>query len=173
MPPEQNAPLFQPSVNMNQPIFLRPERGELIVVGQLGLAVGLGVPLLSRLLNDVFVRPVFCNSGNAFGLCANSGDAAYGIASILCAILAIILLANWQVFRPLLIAVATVIALWSLQHQLHAVADMNRWAYYGLSAGIYMVTYLLFYWLLRIHKFIIAFGLVVLLTFGIRLMLLA
>ena len=94
----------------DQSFYVRSSRGELLKVLLLGIAVGLLVPLLSFLLEKFFIEPVFCRSADSFGVCATGGLTAYYIATALVSVLAIVLLANWQVFRPLLIVVGVAAA---------------------------------------------------------------
>lgn len=154
-------------------LILAPARGELLRVTLLGLAVGLLIPLLSFGLERFFIEPVFCRSGDGLNICASAAPIAYYVSSGLLTVIAVIVLANWQVFRPLLIAVAAAASLWGLSRYIEAIVGNNMVEYYAFSAGLYMVTYLLFYWAMRIRNFLASVILAVLLVIAVRWMLIS
>lgn len=153
----------------DQSFYVRSSRGELLKVLLLGIAVGLLVPLLSFLLEKFFIEPVFCRSADSFGVCATGGLTAYYIATALASVLAIVLLANWQVFRPLLIVVGAAAALWGLKKYSGDMAGASGVEYYLFSAVIFALAYLLFYWVMRIRTFLLSVLLAVGLVIVIRL----
>lgn len=153
----------------DQSFYVRSSRGEVLKVLLLGLAVGLLVPLLSFLLERFFIEPVFCRSADSFGVCATGGLTAYYIATALVSVLAIVLLANWQVFRPLLIVVGVAASLWGLKKYSGDVASASGLEFYLFSAVIFALAYLLFYWVMRIRTFVISVILAVGLVIAIRL----
>jgi hypothetical protein len=62
-------------------------------------------------------------------------------------------LANWGVFRGLIVAVSAAIALWGLQNYISALVN-GGWLEYGLfSVALFGAAYLLFYWLMRLRNF--------------------
>lgn len=157
----------------DQSFYKRSSRGEVIKVLLLGAAVGLLIPLVSFLLERFFIEPVFCRSANSFGMCATGGLTAYYIATGVISIIAIILLANWQVFRPLLIAVGAAAALWGFKRYIGDMASQSAIEYYLFSAITFGLLYLLFYWIMRIRPFIISVILAILLVVVVRLVLIA
>lgn len=172
MPPQQ-TPLMPPVTAASQPVFLRPaSQFEMLRVGILGLLVGVLVPLVGQWLTAFFIKPVFCNSGNPLGMCTDNTVVGYGAAISVLGILALVVLANWQVFRPLLIVIAAIISFWGFQQYVHTLANQGGWLYYVLSAGLFAVAYVLFYWLMRLHNFLVGVVLMIAAIIAIRLALL-
>lgn len=150
-----SAPVSQSELD-EQSFFLRMPRGEVLRIALLGLFVGIVVPLLSFGLEKFFIEPVFCKSPDSFGVCASGGLTAYYIATTLVSGIALILLINWTVFRPILIAAATAVALWGLQKYAGNMREDNWAEYYTFSAVIFASAYLLFYWLMRARSFMVS-----------------
>lgn len=134
-------------------IIIMPERVEMLKVGLLGLATGLVIPCMAWLVQKFLLAPIFCREASNLGVCAPSDLTAYYIAVIITTIISVALMANWQVFRPLLIAVAAASALWGLQRYVSDTVAHAGWEYYISSAVMYAVVLLLFYWLLRLRSF--------------------
>jgi hypothetical protein len=161
-----------PVVENSSKILVVPETIDMLRVGVLGLLVGLFIPLISWLLQRYFIEPVFCQETTALGVCAPNDMTTYYIATVVMTVIAVALLANWQIFRPLLIAVAAASALWGLQRYLGDTVAKAGWEYY-LSSGIsYALVSLLFYWLLRLRSFALSVGLCVVAVVLIRWVLL-
>ena len=148
--------------------FLQPTRREFVRVCILGAAIGLLIPLIGFLLEKFFIEPVFCHTTNSFGVCATGGLVAYYISATLLGVAAIVLLANWQVFRPLLIVFATAAALWGLQKYLPNMTVNGSVEYYSFSMIFYALAYLIFYLLLRIRSFGISIVLTIAVVAAIR-----
>lgn len=164
----QEEQTIAPMATDDQQFFLPPSRGEIIKVALLGLGVGLAVPLFGYLLNRFFTQPIFCSGNQAAGLCANSPSIAYYAATVIGAVAAIVLLANWQVFRPLLIAVAVAAIFWGFREYVGALVNAGLWEFYALSGLLYTFAYLLFYWVMRVRNFGISLGLTIVLVVAIR-----
>jgi hypothetical protein len=156
----------------DQTPFLRPARGEILRVGLLGALVGVLTPAIAFLADRFFIQPVFCASGDALGICGGNSTAYYA-ASVVFAIVATVVLANWQVFRPLLIAVGATAALWGFSRYVQTLMATSGLEYYVTSAVLYGAAYLLFYWIMRIRVFAISVVLAAVLVFVARLVLLA
>jgi hypothetical protein len=150
-----------------------PEVIDLVRVGALGLAVGALIPLIAWLLQKFLVAPVFCHPGAVLAVCGGDDLTTYYVATVVMAVIAVTLMANWQVFRPLLIAVAAASALWGLQHIAGGTLAQAGWEYYLSSAVLYALVYLLFYWLLRLRSFTLGVVLTVAAVVLIRWALLA
>lgn len=148
-------------------------RAELIKVGLLGAGVGLLVALLGFLIERFFITPVFCTSPDSFGVCASGGLTAYYVATVLATIAAVVTMAQWQIFRPLLIAVAAAAALWGLKKYSGELAVQSGWEFYIYSAGLFAAAYLLFYWVMRLKAFWLSVALAVVLVVVIRFALIA
>lgn len=153
---EQESELQTPTVIDQQHFFLPAKRKEVIKITILGIILGLLIPLASFLIEQFFIKPVFCSSPDAFGVCATGGMTAYYITTVLFSVLAIVMMANWNVFRPVLIAVAAAAALWGFKKVAGELSVDSFIEYYLYSSVLFAVVYLLFYWILRIHLFAIS-----------------
>jgi hypothetical protein len=147
------VPAAAVGAQQNDGPIVSPEVIEMVRVGVLGLLVGLLVPFAAWLLQKFMVVPVFCHQGATLTVCGGDDLTTYYIASVVVGIIAVTLMANWQVFRPLLVAAASASALWGLQRYLGDTFAHSGWEYYISSALAYGTTYLLFYWLLRFKSF--------------------
>src|SRR6266498_2376538 len=148
-----------PTIESDSKILVVPETIDMLRVGILGLLAGILIPLISWLIQRYFIGPVFCHETTALGVCAAGDMTTYYIATVIMTVIAVALLANWQIFRPLLIAVAAASALWGLQRYLGDTAVKAGWEYYTSSGLMYALVSLLFYWLLRLKSFALSVGL--------------
>jgi hypothetical protein len=139
-------------VNENPQVVMQPNKTEMLKVGLLGLASGVVTPLLAWLIQKFLLAPIFCHETVTSKVCAAGDLSAYYIAVVITAIISVALMASWQVFRPLLIAVAAAAALWGFQRYAGDTAAYAGWEYYASSAAMYASALLLFYWLLRLRS---------------------
>lgn len=146
-------------------VYVQPIKGEILRVGVLGLLLGLLIPGLGFLLDKFFITPVFCNVNISSSFCSSTANIGYEIIALLMALGAIVVFAHWQIFRPALIAIGVVVSLWGLNLHLADMATKNLIEYAAISAALYGVTYLLFYWLLRLNNFGLSLALAALATF--------
>lgn len=157
----------------DQSLFLRPARGEMLRVMILGALIGLLIPFIGFLLEKFFIGPVFCSAGSGTGMCTNAANIGYYAASVVFGGLTVVVLANWQVFRPLVIAAAAIAALWGFRRYVQDLVGGNGLEYYLLSTVLYAAAYLLFYWLMRIRQFAVSLVLAVVIVVLVRWALLA
>lgn len=141
----------QPSEN-NSAIIM-PEKIEMLKVGLLGTVSGVVVPFIAWLVQKFLLAPIFCRAAASSGVCSPNDMTAYYIAVVIVAAIVVSQMANWQVFRPLLVVAATASALWGLQGFTMDTIAHAGWEYYMSSALIYAAALLLFYWLLRLRSF--------------------
>lgn len=153
MPAPEQSPSTPITDFDNQTLFLRPARGEILKLAVLGALIGLLIPFVGYLLEHFFIAPVFCTAGDALGLCTNAGSVGYYTASVIFGAISIVVLANWQVFRPLVIAVAAIAALWGFKRYVQDIVGSSGLEYYLFSVVLYAAAYLLFYWIMRIRRF--------------------
>lgn len=162
-----------PTTEEDANVLISPEWIDLIRVGLLGVGIGIFVPLFGWLLQRFLVEPIFCREASALAVC-NSGDLTmYYIATVVLGVVAVALMANWQVFRPLLVAVAAIAALWGFQRYVGDTVSHAGVEYYISSAILYALAFVVFYWLLRLKSFALSVVLVVLAVILIRWALLA
>jgi hypothetical protein len=154
-------------------VFLKTNKQEVLKVLSVGAIVGLGTPFIAFLLEKFFITPVFCNSPDAFNVCASGGLTSWYAATVILSIMALITLANWQVFRPLLIVVATAAALWGFKKFTTNLSIESGFEYYLYALLITMASYGLFYWVMRLKSFASSVVITVLLVALIRWVLIA
>jgi hypothetical protein len=143
---DANQPVLKPYVETDQREFLR-----VLIVG---LLAGIIIPLLGMLITNLLIKPLFCNSGQASGVCAAGGSiTGYHTAAIIIGLGAVALFANWGIFRPLPLVLAVTIALWGLQAYLDPLSTGSWLEFFAFSAVLSALCYLLFYWLMRLRNF--------------------
>lgn len=162
-----------PTTEEETNVLISPEWIDLIRVGVLGLVVGALIPALGWLLQKFLIAPIFCKEASALTVCTPGDLTTYYIATVVLAVVAVALMANWQVFRPLLVAVAAAASLWGFQRYIGGTFDHAIVEYYISSALVYAVAFLLFYWLLRLKSFALSVVLSVVAVILIRWALLA
>lgn len=116
------------------------------------IVTGIVTLILTLAIEKVVLQPALC-SGDA-AMCSQSGVIAFHIASVISAIIAVVMLVQASVFRPLLIVLAVTISLWNIYSaflydapwvlQLLILVLLNILAYFAFS------------WILRMYNFTIA-----------------
>jgi hypothetical protein len=162
-----------PTTEEDSNVLISPEWIDLIRVGILGLAVGVLIPALGWLLQKFLIAPIFCKEAATLAVCTPGDLTTYYIATVVLSVVSVALMANWQVFRPLLVAVAAASALWGFQRYVGDTVSHAGVEYYISSAVLYAVAFLLFYWILRLKSFALSVILTVVAVILIRLALLA
>lgn len=157
-----------PTVEDDSNILIVPEGVDLLRVGLLGLGVGVLIPALTWLLQKFLISPIFCREASSLAVCGSGDLTTYYIATVVLGVVAIALMANWQIFRPLLIAVAAAAALWGLQRYAGNTIAGAGIEYYITSAVLWALALLLFYWLLRLKSFALSVVVTVLAVILIR-----
>ena len=143
--------------------YVPSSRTEVIKVVVLGLIVGLLLPLLSMLIANYIIQPVFCATGaNTFNICASGGIVANHVAAIMLAIAAFVVLMQWGVYRALLLVVAVTIAMWGLKKYADPLTTAHWLEHYSFFMLLHGLAFFLFYWLLRVRNFALSLILVVL-----------
>lgn len=122
-----------------------------------GAATGALIFIFGNLLDSYIIGPALCR-GASSSACINSEIISFHIASIISALVGVVMLINSAVFRPLLVALAVVISTW----QIHSVALSLSWYWLlVLSLVVNILMYVTFTWLLRIYNLALALGLTV------------
>lgn len=133
-------------------------------------AVGAGIGLVSTgiylLLNQFVFGAALCREGVEG--CSNAPLYSTIITAVIAAIMGVVALARVGVYRPLLVALASPIALWSL----YAMLGSGFWLWALLIAAVlFALAYALFAWAARVRSFIISIVVLVVLVFIVRLVL--
>lgn len=145
--------------------------GELIRVAVIGGVVGAATSLLANPIARYIIDPLFCRNKEAFGFCAEGGSMAFGIALIVLSVGALLMLASFRVYQPLLNILAPLAALWGLDQAFNILSSQHKLEFYLMSALLFAAAYALFYLLLRVRNFAASLILVVALIVAIRLQL--
>lgn len=136
------------------------------------LFVGIGAGVLSWAISRVLLvwvfTKVFCGEGLNVDRCANAGVYADSIALILVAIAGIYFLVRFGIYRPLVVVVASVVALWPL---LTMVYGLSYLAGIIICAIMFGLAYLAFTWLVRIRPIWLSIIFVAIVVVATRLIL--
>lgn len=140
---------------------------KLLFVMLFGAVAGLVTWGLTVLLDTYVYKAILCNSDAAVQ-CASSYQYATTTSTIIGAAVGLFGLVKLQVYRPLLIVIASFVSLWGLLHLL------IPFPWYGeaiTAVVLYGVAFGTFAWLARIRKFVFAIILVILMVVAVRLVL--
>lgn len=141
--------------------------GELIRAIACGVAVGLITALIYFLMNKFVFGAVLCRPQSPAN-CSQAPNYAFIVAAIIAAIAGLATLVRMRIYRPLLVVLGAVVALWGIHTTLSSVA----W-YWGLLAAMLLfgIAYGLFAWLARIRSFILAIVVVIVAVVLVRFVL--
>lgn len=150
-----------PLVSMN--------RRELISMILVGVAVGAIISVLYFLLNKYIFSAVLCRPQSTAD-CGQAPNYAMIVAMLVGSIGGVVGLARTRIYRPLLIVIVSVVALWGVQNILMGLdwywAMMITAVFFGLAYGM-------FGWLARIRNFILAIVLIAVVAVLVRWVLVA
>lgn len=120
----------------------------------IGLVTGLLVWILSELIIRVIITPVFCTTNSpSFSVCTQGGALAGNIAMVIAAAASLFALVRIHTFRPLLVVLMSLIALWGLGSW---VGPFSWYEAAFWSALLFALCYAAFAWLTQIRSFVIA-----------------
>jgi hypothetical protein len=137
----------------NEVLFYhQANRKEAVQVALTGVAVGILIPLIGLILSQLVLKPLFCQNADG-AACGSTEMIGYYVSTVLVTGIAIPVLANWGVFRGLIVAISSAIALWGLQGHVTSLATGNFFEYLLFSAILFGAAYVLFYWLMRLRNF--------------------
>lgn len=141
---EESDTKVLPYIGMTQREFI----GVLIT----GLAVGMAVFALYALLNKFVFGAVLCRPQST-GDCTQAPNYAMIVAMIIGTIGGVANLARMRVYRPLLVGIATAVALFGIHTVLSGAAWY--WALIGFAV-LFTLAYVAFTWVARLRNFILA-----------------
>jgi hypothetical protein len=131
-----------------------------------GFVVGLGVWVLDLGIQRYFIEPIFCHNADSFGVCSQGGTVAWIIAIVLGMAAALFTLVRFNVFRPLLVILASVISLWGVANWIGPLPWWQAMLWHG---ALFALAFGLFSLIARIERFGIAFVLTIVLILAFRL----
>ena len=138
---------------------------ELLRIGVTGAATGALSVGLYALFYSVVFRTVLCRP-QFITTCDQAPSYAAMVAVIVASLFGLIVLARMRSYRPLLVVLATAIALWGIQ----ALATTLPW-YWALVGMTVLVAlaYALFAWIARLRSFVLAFVVTIVIVVVLRL----
>lgn len=140
--------------------------------GQLSRVVLIGIVLgaltwgFAILLQNIVIEPLFCRSAGNAALCGNTESIAFNASAVSIGIVGVAALVKLAVYRPLIIAIASVATLWSANAWL---GELSWFASVGWLALFYGVVYALYSWVVRIYNLPLAVGMVIAIIIATRL----
>lgn len=116
------------------------------MIALIGAAMGVLYWALTLLVGHFIVDPLSCNDAVDASTCANSLEISGNVAGILVATIGLGVLVRLRVLRPLIVAIATAVALWGLAGWTDGLgwAEVVAW-----SVLLYALCYVLFSWISR------------------------
>ena len=125
---------------------------ELARIGAIGAVIGALSVGLYVLFHAYIFQAVLCRD-QANAACAQAATYAAITTAFIASFVAVVVLAHIRVYRPLLIILAAILALWGIQ----AIAAVLPW-YWALVGMIAVgaLAYSLFAWIARIRSFILS-----------------
>jgi hypothetical protein len=127
--------------------------GSLIKLFLVGMIAGVLGWLLYLAITQYFILPVFCNNPDTFSVCRSGGTIAWVGAHIVVMAAAVAVLARFAVYRPLLVVLGVLIALWGAHSWLGGMPWYIGMAWQALLFGLAMAV---FGWIARTNQFIVA-----------------
>lgn len=113
-----------------------------------GLFVGAVVWGLTYAISQYALPRFVCEPNSTILLCTQADTFASNLATIFGALVGVLLLLKFNVFRPLLVVVVTAIALWSIEKWVQGGAWYEPLL---LTAAFYCISYATFAWFARIN----------------------
>lgn len=139
----------------------------LVLAGIVGLVVGALSWLLSLLLQNVFVEPVFCRSADAFAACANGGTISMALALFVTNIIGLFALVKIGVYRPLLVIIAALATIVGLHLWLGGLGWLEAAVWYAI---VFAIAYVLYAWIARLASFGSAIAAMLVVIVAIRIL---
>lgn len=151
------------SNNITSIVDMRPD--VVVRVALLGLAIGVVAWALTFGLRRYAVGPILCPTTGSQDACSSTASVSGNIALILTAVAGMLGMVRLGVYRPMLVAIAAVLALWGIGGWL---SNIVWYEAIGWSALIYMVTYVALSWLVRPRNLIIVVVVLIALILGVH-----
>lgn len=130
-----------------------------------GALMGLLVWLLNLLLQNFLFIPLFCDSTQAQN-CASGQTWAWWLAAVIIGLVSLYTLAKANIYRPLLVIIASLIAVWGMWTWL---GGFTWWQAALWQAIIFALAYALFTLLARINNFLLSLAAIVAAIIVVRL----
>jgi hypothetical protein len=129
-------------------IDLQPQ--QMVQIALLGVGVGLIMWIVTLIVRQVILVPLFCGDPTN-GLCVGATGFAGGIATIIAGFAGLLGLVRIGVFRPMLVVLAAAIVLWGLSDW---IAYMPWFEAIAWSVLLYALCYVMLGWIVRLRAFV-------------------
>lgn len=149
----------------SRPTIIDLDRRMFLRIVLTGFFVGLATWGLTFVLNNYVLTAWFCSDDGSL-VCSSSTIYAGNIAAVILAIVGISALVKLGVFRPLLIALASLITLWGVAGWLSSVSIIESILWTSILYGVSYITYA---WLARIRRAEIMIAIVAIVVVASRL----
>lgn len=134
-------------------VYVAQEQRSVFGAALTGLFVGVVGWLVSMAIQAWIIEPIFCRSPQTFNVCSSGGTIAWTTALIIVSIVGLFSLVRTSVFRPLLVVLATLIALWGVSAWLGPLPWWQALLWHGV---LFALAYSLFAWIARIQSFLLS-----------------
>lgn len=132
----------------------------------IGFVLGIAAWILNLGIQRFIVEPFFCHNADSFGVCAQGGTVGWVAAVVITLAAGLFMLVRFNVFRPLLVILASVISLWGVANW---IGPLSWWQASLWHGALFALAFGLFTLIARIERFGIAFVATVLLILLFRL----
>lgn len=119
----------------------------------IGISVGVVGWLVNRLVQQLVVIPLFCHSPDSFTVCSYGGSVSWIVVTLVLVALSVLVMVRFYVFRPLLIVLAVLFAVWGIGDWLAGLTLVTATLW---QAVIFGFAYAVFAWLARVDNFWLA-----------------
>ena len=153
-------------IEVPTPYYMTTERRSLIATAVIGFLVGALGWALNLGVQRFFVEPIFCRNVDSFANCAQGGTISWVIAIVIVSAVGLFALVRASVFRPLLVVLATIVALWGVFGWL---GPMTWWMAILWHGALFALAYALFGWIARSDRFPVAFIAIIVIILLLRL----
>lgn len=138
----ETAQPLSPFAEFNRRTFLG-----IILTGAVSALITVGAALL---LNRFVIAPALCSGASE--TCASSIPVSFHIASLIAAIVAVAMLVNLAVYRPLLVMIAVLIGSWGMYTLSFPLVNLPWLWQIGIIFLVNSLSVLVFAWVLRAYN---------------------
>jgi hypothetical protein len=152
--------------SQDKPAFLMSmDSARLLQVVSLGAVIGLAVWAVTLFLKEYVFQAILCHGNQALE-CSSGMQYSEAVASVIGAGIGLFFLVRIQVFRPLLVVVASMVSMWGIVN----LTVSLPWYGVGFACvALYAFAYAAYAWIARIRLFWLVMLLFMILIIAVRL----
>lgn len=158
--------MAQENIDQKTPFAVDTSVKQVVQIAVVGLLVGAATWLFGYLIDVYFITPIICTADTSSFICASKISLASNVAGAIGVIIGVVAMVKLSVYRPLLVAIATLASLWSIGSWLQA---EDWYVALLLAAVLYMIGYIVFGWIARMTSFTMTLVAIILVIIGCRL----